>query len=594
MEKAKFNDEFLNEKNFVDDPPKITLSSPNLTNNHPKNIQSTKRHTHSTNNLNEKSYKNVNDLHRLKFLTVHKCKYWNKTNDRLLKGKLYIKKNGLVFKSSSFILELDYENIIDIIKIRNYLNTSKNVLSIETRENNENEDLKSIKSHVFFKFSISKDIIRNTILLFKENNSNENNEIKAKNSKLKRFSKSIKHISIILNQSSLGTDYSTKSQDSSTLINTKETAKIVLARLEHSEHFNCSKDLEEKNDKYITNQPKGLDENDCLKTSYIEKEIEPNANLINRKSMRLVKKMSSLNSKADIPTIVEETQSNLQKEDEIIYNRSASIVPLSSETNTAFDYQTDKENERYKFKKNPKRGSVIRKIFQSEPIVKLRSYSLNDNNFRSKINESKFLLKLISLNENVLNVNEKDFKESRTFSNSETQLNEFKPAKKEPELHNLTINRKRSTSLTFDGELIKTSSQLVEFTSQKHSSNRDSGFTNGDTQLDENDDVFIGEEIKNDNKNEPVCDGIQIIQIQSSNKSVTASIVPLNNQYKAKFEFFASILKLFFYFYNRMGDPYIVLAPFSLFSFTLIILSGLSNLSTLFFIDEKLTNLIPN
>ena len=160
-------------------------------------------------------------------MTIHKCKYWNKTNDRLLKGKLFIKQNGLVFKSASFKLELDYENIVDIIKIRNYLNTSKNVLSIETKENNENEGFKSIKSHVFFKFSISKDIIRNTILLFKENKSVESNEIKTKHSKLKRFSKSIKNISIILNQSSSGTDYSAKSQDSSTPINTKETEKIV-------------------------------------------------------------------------------------------------------------------------------------------------------------------------------------------------------------------------------------------------------------------------------------------------------------------------------------------------------------------------------
>jgi hypothetical protein len=566
MQKFEKSKNICDENNYVNKLP-ITLSTKDLNKNNLIDFKQKKQ-------TNESNYNNVNDLHRLKFLTVHKCKHWNTNDDRLIGGKLFIEKNGITFKSSSFKIKLDYYKIVDIVKIKNYLNTYRNVLSINLKENDENDE-SSNKSYIFYNFRISKDIIRNLIILFKENTTLPNYEVKCKQSKLKRVMESIKYISKIVYQSS-----SAREEDSS--INIKESTIIIGENKKNEDNNKGNNEIESN----FMNQAKILIENDSIdlkQIDFIKIKLEPNVNSNNRNSMRLVKKMSSLNTKPYVTSIKEESQSDLQEDK--INNQFSSINSISETEKTCKSSIID-GNERIKFKKNPNRApSVFKKIFQSQPMVKLRSFSLNDNNFKTKINESKYLSKLISFDIDILRNEEQDLENSRKLSNSEAHLNQLNSIDEMPENNeNFVIKRKRSTSLMVERDFNTSSEKIMVYSNskQKHQSNRDSGFDSTDMGLDlNNEDVLIEEQFNNNEDKKNINEEIQMTNINST----------ISDENKSRFKL---ILQLFSYFYFKMGDPFILLAPFGLLLFAILILSGLSNLSTLCFIDERLNSFLQN
>lgn len=104
----------------------------------------------------------------LKFLAIYRCYYWSK-NDNIRKGKIFLTATELIFKCSRmpFVkLRLNFSDINNVVKIKNYKHKFETVVSIDTSFG---------CSYAFYKFLMPKTVVRTAILQLIEEYKRVNN-----------------------------------------------------------------------------------------------------------------------------------------------------------------------------------------------------------------------------------------------------------------------------------------------------------------------------------------------------------------------------------------------------------------------------------
>jgi hypothetical protein len=103
----------------------------------PSSLKLKKKGTNKLNlsqkNSNDEVFINSNTASSsINSMVLSRCKYWT-SSDKRIPGKMFVTKKQLVFKSfevNELEIRFDYDCIVDVVKIDNYLNRLKNVLSL--------------------------------------------------------------------------------------------------------------------------------------------------------------------------------------------------------------------------------------------------------------------------------------------------------------------------------------------------------------------------------------------------------------------------------------------------------------------------------
>ncbi len=277
--------------------------------------------------------------------------------------------------------------------------------------------------------------------------------------------------------------------------------------------------------------------------------------------------------------------------------------------------ESEKHNEveeRSKFQKNisNKRGSILKKFVTSEQANNIRKNSLNEFKFESMLVDSKDIdadydHSLDEINETEMNFDLKN-------STSETQLNNLMIDQQRKHSNRKKLERKRSASMN-----LKLKNDFLDLKITNRNNDPDSKLqVSHQLDLAENEikDDFVKPAIENNLKDtthnevnnsfNTITTKSKAVKTYSNSQSKTKT-----NKTRTKFEtlknkieinkkneiketsqivLLTSTMSSFERTFNLYTDPYLVLAPFSLFSFAFLIMSSLSNWFALDLIEEQL------